>query len=892
MKLLVLVSRVPYPLDKGDKLRVYHQVRELSKRHEVHLCCLDDNNTEAVYIKHLKEICNEVSVFRLNKVKIYWNLFRSLFSRKPYQVNYFYQLSVHRKIKAVIHSFQPDRIYCQLIRTTEYVKNEHHIVKTLDYMDAFSKGIDRRVPSAGILKPVFKDEAKRLLKYEHLIFDYFDQHAIISEEERLLIYHQKREEITIVTNGIDTSFFTPQRKEKEFDLIFVGNMSYAPNVAAVTFLAEEVMPHLTNVNLLIAGASPSKEVLKLASSNISVTGWVEDIREAYANAKIFVAPLFIGTGLQNKLLEAMAMELPCITTELVNNSLKAKVKSHNEKSDRKVTLGMLKAVYRRGAGAYSTSHRPGVSRAAWSMARVNAFLTLVRRGRPANSKYVQDNDLLPSNHPKKSRKADIDITEEDENISMASEDCGCGCGGCGETVEAASHQYDNPADAMEQAKKMGCDEIHTHDVNGETMFMPCKDMREYQEKSGGKMEVEGYKDEDEEMEAGYHKKKMASESCPVGEEMVEGVCKPIAVTMEITIDDVLAKVEASTGKNIIEISGIAFHEGKNKNNWSLTRKGAELAVSQMVGADLTLNHPKPSNIGFSRNMDGGIDEAVVGVITEASIHDLEDGKWNVRYKAEVHRVELFEALDSGLWLRAGYGVSIGGYGVPIQANDDGIVFENDFTFDHLAIVHRPAYPRANIELAEKKQKAMASETFKYQGDSETDYQKGEIPMDDEMINEEMGAVASEALAEAEKLKADLILAQATIAEYKAIEAKKVEDERLGLVAKATEMGLKGHEDLSSETITQLIASWESAKPTIEEVEMKPATPAVASEQVKPVSQSVVANYLNGKIVETPEEVYEKAYNAWASAWNKTLSGVEATEGRFVAPKYNDIKEMI
>jgi hypothetical protein len=579
-------------------------------------------------------------------------------------------------------------------------------------------------------------------------------------------------------------------------------------------------------------------------------------------------------------------------SEQVTNSLKAKVKSHNEKSDRKVTLGMLKAVYRRGAGAYSTSHRPGVSRAAWSMARVNAFLTLVRRGRPANSKYVQDNDLLPSNHPKKSRKADIDITEEDENISMASEDCGCGCGGCGETVEAASHQYDNPADAMEQAKKMGCDEIHTHDVNGETMFMPCKDMREYQEKSGGKMEVEGYKHEDEEMEAGYHKKKMASESCPVGEEMVEGVCKPIAVTMEITIDDVLAKVEASTGKNIIEISGIAFHEGKNKNNWSLTRKGAELAVSQMVGADLTLNHPKPSNIGFSRNMDGGIDEAVVGVITEASIHDLEDGKWNVRYKAEVHRVELFEALDSGLWLRAGYGVSIGGYGVPIQANDDGIVFENDFTFDHLAIVHRPAYPRANIELAEKKQKAMASETFKYQGDSETDYQKGEIPMDDEMINEEMGAVASEALAEAEKLKADLILAQATIAEYKAIEAKKVEDERLGLVAKATEMGLKGHEDLSSETITQLIASWESAKPTVEEVEMKPATPAVASEQVKPVSQSVVANYLNGKIVETPEEVYEKAYNAWASAWNKTLSGVEATEGRFVAPKYNDIKEMI
>jgi len=90
-------------------------------------------------------------------------------------------------------------------------------------------------------------------------------------------------------------------------------------------------------------------------------------------------------------------------SQKVTNSLKEKVKNHNEKSDRKVTLGMLKAVYRRGAGAYSTSHRPGVSRAAWSMARVNAFLRLVRSGRPANPKYVQDNDLLPRGHPRKGK---------------------------------------------------------------------------------------------------------------------------------------------------------------------------------------------------------------------------------------------------------------------------------------------------------------------------------------------------------------------------------------------------------------------------------------------------------------------------------------------------------
>ena len=601
-------------------------------------------------------------------------------------------------------------------------------------------------------------------------------------------------------------------------------------------------------------------------------------------------------------------------SEQVTNSLKEKVRKHNEKSEKKVTLGMLKAVYRRGAGAYSTSHRPGVSRAAWSMARVNAFLKLVRSGKPSNPKYVQDNDLLPSNHGRKSKKA-------------SEEGCGCG-GGCGgETVEAKMIRkdvFDNPAEAMNRAKEMGLDGIHSHEEDGKKVFMPGKTHEEYMSKNKGEdipKKVEGYGD-DEEKEAGYHddedeekrkagyhnKKKMASESCPVGEELVAGVCQPVNVTMEVTVDEVVAKVEATTGKSIIEISGIAFHEGMNKNKWSLTRKGADVAIAQMVGADLTLNHPKPTKIGFSRNMDGGIDEAVVGVVTEASLEELEGGQWNVRYKAQVQRTELFEALESGLWLRSGYGVSIGGYGVPIQANDDGMVFESDFTFDHLAIVHKPAYNRANIEEVKKIKPMAASEndkiiennpysteSFKYQPDSPTDYQTEGIPMDEDMINEEMGAVASEAIAEAEALKADLILAQATIAEYKALEAKKVEDERLALVAKATEMGLKGHEDLSSDTISSLIASWEESRPLVEEpAEMKPVEPAVASESnpAPAKSEAVVANYLNGNIVETPEATYEKAFNAWASAWNKTLSGVEMKEGRFKAPKYEEIKEMI
>ncbi len=327
MKLFVILSRVPFPLDKGDKLRAYHQLKQLSKKHTIFLCCLDDSKTDQKHIKHLETFCSEVKVYQLTKYKIYFNLLLGLFSSKPYQVHYFYQQKIHKKILKDLKSFNPDRIYSQLIRTAEYVKNEHDYIKVLDYMDAFSKGIDRRVETAGVLKFLFREEAKRLLKYEHLIFDYFDHHTIISEEDRALIYHENRSTISVIKNGIDTSYFNPENSEKVYDLIFVGNMSYAPNIAAVEFLAKQIFPLLDEkITLLIAGANPSNTVKRLADQyrNITVTGWLNDIRTAYASAKVFVAPLFIGTGLQNKLLEAMSMELPCISTSLVNNSLKAK----------------------------------------------------------------------------------------------------------------------------------------------------------------------------------------------------------------------------------------------------------------------------------------------------------------------------------------------------------------------------------------------------------------------------------------------------------------------------------------------------------------------------------------------------------------------------------------
>ncbi|MBP7496780.1 MAG: glycosyltransferase [Bacteroidales bacterium] len=327
MKILILVSRIPYPLEKGDKLRAYHHIKHLSRNNEIILCCLNDLKNTKDYTSHLQPFCKKIHIIDLPALSILINLFKAFIKKKPLQIGYFFNKKAKKTIDKIIKLEKPDRIFCQLIRVTEYVK-DYNINKTLDYQDVFSTGMKRiEQYSPFYLKWIYKLEAKRLKHYESNIFDYFNKKIIISAPDRNEIHHKNKKDIHIIPNGIDLNFFTKIEASKTFDLVFVGNMSYYPNVVSVLYLAKEILPlvkkQIPNIKLLIAGAKPVKKILKLQSEDITVKGWVDDIRHCYASAKIFIAPMLIGTGLQNKLLEAMAMQLPCITSPLANDALKA-----------------------------------------------------------------------------------------------------------------------------------------------------------------------------------------------------------------------------------------------------------------------------------------------------------------------------------------------------------------------------------------------------------------------------------------------------------------------------------------------------------------------------------------------------------------------------------------
>ncbi len=330
MKIFVLLPRIPYPLEKGDKLRSFNQIKQLAKHNEIVLCALNDNSkvSEQDAFRALQPYCQSINFIRISKPQIFWGLVRAFFKGLPMQCGYFYNRKAEKKVNTLIAKHKPDILYGQLLRVAEYIRYKD-CPKAIDYQDIFSYGMKRRADIASFIKRlVFNMEHRRLKRYEAAIFDNFDVRTIISEPDRALFPHDKRGEILIIPNGVDHDYFKPQEQEKKYDLVFTGNMSYPPNVNAVEYLAYEILPivwrTLPEVKLYIAGATPDPKVKKVASERIIVSGWLDDIRDAYAQSRVFIAPMRIGTGLQNKLLEAMSMRLPAITSPLANASLGAK----------------------------------------------------------------------------------------------------------------------------------------------------------------------------------------------------------------------------------------------------------------------------------------------------------------------------------------------------------------------------------------------------------------------------------------------------------------------------------------------------------------------------------------------------------------------------------------
>lgn len=340
MKILVVLPRFPWPLEKGDKLRAYHQIVELSKRHEIFLFAVSHCRVEPEQVKALEPFCRQIRVVHLNRFVCGFNILRNWLSSKSLQMGYWNTKRSKRACRSFAREVRPDVVYSQMVRTMPLVARLPY-PKVMDFQDALSMNTERRMEhSRGLWHYLLHFEFKMLRSSEYKAFSIFDALTIISEVDSEAIPHKKNGEIHLVPNGVDFEHFKMSDELKvkasetlgHFSIVFCGNMSYAPNVDAARYLVEEVMPLVWEkcpfATVLLAGVDPKPAVRALASKalfpeKVTISGHLPDIRTAYASADLFVAPMRIGSGLQNKLLEAMSMQLPCVTTSLANAALGA-----------------------------------------------------------------------------------------------------------------------------------------------------------------------------------------------------------------------------------------------------------------------------------------------------------------------------------------------------------------------------------------------------------------------------------------------------------------------------------------------------------------------------------------------------------------------------------------
>lgn len=319
-KILMIYSKIPWPLVGGDRMRVYYLGKILATKYKVDLLCINEGRENPETIEELKKFFHQVFVFSFPKISFFINAFLGFFSKKPLQVHCYYFKKIQKWINKNIGNY--DIVFCNHIRTTEYVKN-FNIKKIIDFHDALSKNYKSVIKIAsGFKKIIYFIENKRLLNYELEILKKFELALITSLVDRSYIlnnYQGRDKDILIVPMGVKEELLERKFNGKEENwLTFLGAMTYTPNEDAVLYFTKKVFPKIqrkiTNINFYIIGGTTKKILALKRNPGIIVTELLNDPYYYLLRSKIVVAPVRQGTGIQNKVLEGMALGKTVVTT--------------------------------------------------------------------------------------------------------------------------------------------------------------------------------------------------------------------------------------------------------------------------------------------------------------------------------------------------------------------------------------------------------------------------------------------------------------------------------------------------------------------------------------------------------------------------------------------------
>jgi glycosyltransferase involved in cell wall biosynthesis len=337
LNILFLSQENPYPPDGGHYIRTYNILKLLAVRHDIFFIAVANNNERLKNISQLKNICNSVDIFLTrqgnSKLKLLLSLSLNIFSRLPFTAQKNYIDEVRIKIKQLINNFKIDLVHVDILPLAVYHQDFGTLPKILVNHNVESLRLYRWMKiEKNLFKKVFLFyQYTKLCRFEKQMCLIFNRCIVVSEPDcKTLEEMSGAKNFVTLPNGVDTDYFRPKNNQRIIDksLIWVGGMRYAYNSDAVNYFLDEIFPlirsRIPDIKVFFIGGSPTSKLIKNSKSNpqIKVLGYVDDIRRYMDQTSVFIAPIRSGSGTKIKVLNALALEKPVVTTSIGAEGIK------------------------------------------------------------------------------------------------------------------------------------------------------------------------------------------------------------------------------------------------------------------------------------------------------------------------------------------------------------------------------------------------------------------------------------------------------------------------------------------------------------------------------------------------------------------------------------------
>lgn len=327
--LLFLAHRIPYPPNKGDKIRSFHLLKHLAQRYHVHLGTFIDDPDDWQHVETVKGYCQSTHFARLNGLQGRLRSLPALAGKRALSLDYYRDAGLRRWVTAQLDAAPISRVLVFSSVMAQYAEDARLTRSVVDFVDVDSdKWAQYAAKKSWPMNWLYRREGRCLLDFERAVAAAADVSLFVSAAEAALfrtLAPASAHKTGFLNNGVDIDYFAPTHQlanpyaSAAPVMVFTGAMDYWPNIDAVQWFAREILPlvraQLPQAQFTIVGSRPTPQVLALAElPGVTVTGTVPDIRPYLAHAQLAVAPLRVARGIQNKVLEAMAMGMPVLAS--------------------------------------------------------------------------------------------------------------------------------------------------------------------------------------------------------------------------------------------------------------------------------------------------------------------------------------------------------------------------------------------------------------------------------------------------------------------------------------------------------------------------------------------------------------------------------------------------